>query len=139
MKIALPVWEGKISPVFDTASKLLVLQVEEKKEKYRFETQLHEKDLARRCSRIKNLDVDLLICGGISRQFYRMLTGAGVRVICWICGGAEDVLNAYMGGTLHHSKFLMPGWEWVKEESKTAESEQGHKDPEDIMKSRGGE
>ena len=133
MKIALPVWEGKISPVFDTASKLLVLQLEENKEKYRFETELHEKELARRCSRIKNLDVDLLICGGISRQFYSMLTGSGIHVICWICGVAEDVLNAYCGGTLHRSQFLMPGWEWVKEESGAMDSKRDKKKPKDIM------
>jgi predicted Fe-Mo cluster-binding NifX family protein len=127
MKIALPVWEGKISPVFDTASKLLVLQLEEKEEKYRFEAHLHENDLGKRCSRLKNLDVDLLICGGISRQFYRMLTGSGIRVICWICGVAEDVLGAYQDGTLHHSKFRMPGWEWVEEENRPTDS--GKKNP----------
>ena len=32
MKIAIPIWEGKVSPVFDTASRLLILHVEGNKE-----------------------------------------------------------------------------------------------------------
>ena len=116
MKLAIPIWEGKISPVFDTASKLLVLQVEDKKEKSRFEAFLDEQDIARKCVRIKGLGVDILICGAISRHLYRMLVAGGTNVIPWISGAAEDVLDAYMKGKLFHSKFLMPGCQWQQEE-----------------------
>ena len=42
MKIAISVWEGKISPVFDTAARLLVLEIEGKHEVSRFETYFDE-------------------------------------------------------------------------------------------------
>ena len=116
MKLAIPIWEGKVSPVFDTASKLLVLQMEDKKERSRFEAFLEEQDIARKCVRIKDLGVDILICGAISRHFYRMLVAGGTNVIPWISGPAEDVLDAYMKGNLNHSKFLMPGCHWQQEE-----------------------
>jgi predicted Fe-Mo cluster-binding NifX family protein len=114
MKIAIPIWEGKVSPVFDTASRLLILQVEDKNETSRFETFLDESDLTRRCLRIQALGVDTLICGAISGQFHRMLTADNVEIIPWISGVAEDVLKAYLDGKIFHSKFLMPGCHWQR-------------------------
>jgi predicted Fe-Mo cluster-binding NifX family protein len=116
MKTAIPIWDGKISPVFDTASKLLIIQVEDKKETSRFEAHLDDQNLSRRCSRIQDLGIDVLICGAISRPFYRMLVAGGVNVIPWISGPAEDVLDAWMNGTLLDSRFLMPGCNWQKKE-----------------------
>jgi len=116
MKTAIPIWDGKISPVFDTASKLLIIRVEDNKETTRFEAYLDEQNLSRRCSRIQGLGVDVLICGAISRPFYRMLVAGGIDVIPWISGPAEDVLDAWMTGTLFHSRFLMPGCNWQKKE-----------------------
>jgi predicted Fe-Mo cluster-binding NifX family protein len=114
MKTAIPIWDGKISPVFDTASKLLIIQFEDNKETSRFETNLDGQNLSWRCSRIHDLEVDVLICGAISRAFYRMLVAGGVDVIPWITGPAEDVLDAWINGTLFHSRFLMPGCNWQK-------------------------
>jgi len=109
MKIAIPVWEGKVSPVFDTASRLLVFDVEDAREIKRFQTSLDEKDLGRRCSRIKGLGIELLICGAISSQFRDMLMASGVKVISWISGQTEEVVKAYLNGKLCDPKFLMPG------------------------------
>jgi len=110
MKIAIPVWDGKVSPVFDTAARLLILHVEDSKEVSRIETYLDEKeDLARRCFRVQELDVDTLICGAISRHFQRILDAGGITVIPWISGATEEVLTAYLDGDLFHPRFLMPG------------------------------
>jgi predicted Fe-Mo cluster-binding NifX family protein len=109
MKLAIPVWEGRVSPVFDTASTLWVLQVEGKKETSRYETHLKEQDLSRRCVRIRGLGIDLLICGAISRHFQRMLTAEKIEVIPWISGSAEEVVEAFLNDALFHSRFLMPG------------------------------
>lgn len=114
MKIAIPVWEGKVSPVFDTACRLLVLQVKNRKETSRFETFLDEKELTRRCLRIQALGLDTLICGAISEHFYRMLVSDEIEIIPWISGPAEEVLEAYLNGELFNPRFLMPGSDWHK-------------------------
>jgi predicted Fe-Mo cluster-binding NifX family protein len=110
MKVAIPIWEDKISPVFDTASRLLVVEVEDKKESSRFETFLDVQDLSRRCVRIQGLGVDTLICGAISQPFLRWLRARGINIISGISGHPEDVLEAYLEGTLSESRFLMPGF-----------------------------
>ena len=48
MRIAISIWEDKISPVLDTASKLLVIDDKTQKESSRFEADLFEEDFAHR-------------------------------------------------------------------------------------------
>jgi predicted Fe-Mo cluster-binding NifX family protein len=114
-KVAIPVWEGRVSPVFDAASTLLVCQLRNKNEIARFETCLDEKLLTRRASRIEGLGIDTLICGAISRLFQNLLAASGIEVISWVSGTAEEVLKAYLEGTLAQSRFSMPGRPQVKE------------------------
>jgi len=109
MKIAIPIWYNRISPVFDTASRFLVIDVEDEKETHRFETTLHEQDLTQRCLRIQGLGIDILICGAISLPYSSMLMSLGINIIPEISGQAEDILKAYVQGNLFNSKFLMPG------------------------------
>jgi predicted Fe-Mo cluster-binding NifX family protein len=111
MKIAIPVWEDKVSPVLDTASRLLVVELEHQKEASRFETYLDEQDLSRRCIRIRRLGVDTLICGAISRGFSKILEASGIHIVPGISGHPEDVLDAYLNGNLFRSKFFMPGYQ----------------------------
>ena len=109
MRIAIPIWDDKISPVLDTASRFLIVDVEDQKEASRFETILDEQDLVRRCLRIRGMEVDTLICGAVSRPFFRMLMTPDIEIIPEISGHVEDVLKAYLQGNLFHPKFLMPG------------------------------
>ena len=102
MRIAVPIWEDRISPVLDTASRLLIIEMEDQKEASRFETILEEQDIPRRCLRIKGLGVNILICGAISRHFFSMLISSGMHIIPGISGHFE--------GMLDHDKFLMPGF-----------------------------
>jgi predicted Fe-Mo cluster-binding NifX family protein len=115
MKIAIPIWEDVISPVLDTASMLLIIEVDEKgREISRFQIYLDEQDLVRRCLRIQGLEPDILICGAISRPFLTMLDASGIDIIPEISGHTEEVLEAYMQGELFHSRFLMPGCKRVR-------------------------
>jgi predicted Fe-Mo cluster-binding NifX family protein len=109
MRIAISIWDDKISPVLDTASKLLIIDNDNQKESCRFEANLFEQDIYQRCSFIRKLDLDVLICGAVSRQFSEMLKANGVKIISGISGPAEDVLDAYLKGALLHSGFFMPG------------------------------
>ena len=110
MKLAIPVWENKVSPVLDTASRLLVVEPNEDGGMSRFEIFLDERDLSRRCLRIQGLGIDTLICGAVTRHFSEMLKASGVDIIPGISGQPDDVLDACFEGRLAHAKYLMPGW-----------------------------
>jgi predicted Fe-Mo cluster-binding NifX family protein len=109
MRIAISIWEDKISPLLDTASKLLIIENETPKESSRYEVYLLKQDISKKCRFIQSLNIDVLICGGVSRQFLEMLKASGIEVISGISGLARDVLEAYLQGTPLHSEFFMPG------------------------------
>lgn len=110
MKLAVPVWEDRISPVLDSATRLLILEVKEGGELSRSEIDLDEKDLARRCRRIQGLGVDAMICGAVTRRFSDMISASGVFLIRGVSGSPDEVLDACLAGRLDRSEFLMPGW-----------------------------
>ena len=109
MKIAIPVWGNRMSPVVDTSSRLRVVEVAGNQERGRSETELQTQDLSRRCIRIRNLGVNVLICGAITGHLVRLLRASGVEVIPGISGDPDEVLTAYLDGTLASPRFLMPG------------------------------
>lgn len=110
MRLAVPVWENRVSPVLDSASRLLILEVKEGGELYRSEIDLDEKDLSRRCRRIRKLGVDALICGAVTRRLSDMIRASGVFIIRGVSGSPGEVLDACLEGRLNRPEFLMPGW-----------------------------
>jgi predicted Fe-Mo cluster-binding NifX family protein len=109
MRIAIPIWGDKISPLLDTASILLIVEVGDEGEKSRYQLLLDEANISRRSLRIRNLEIDTLICGAVSRPFFRMLLSAGIEIIPEISGHPENILQAYLNGNIFHSRFMMPG------------------------------
>ncbi|MGB2808480.1 MAG: hypothetical protein WBC22_12115, partial [Sedimentisphaerales bacterium] len=67
MKLAIPIYNDNISNVFDFAHKLLLVDIENGKEANRSEVALENQLLPQRAGQLKNLGVDVLVCGAISR------------------------------------------------------------------------
>lgn len=110
MRLGLPVWETRISPVLDTATRLLVVEVKNRGELSRSEVYLDEKDVSRRCRTIRSVGVNVLICGAVTRRLSDMLKDSGIDIVPGVSGHPEEVLHAYLQGRLAHPRFLMPGW-----------------------------
>jgi predicted Fe-Mo cluster-binding NifX family protein len=109
MKVAIPVWQGNISSVFDFADKLSLAEIEGRTEKNRIEIALPNETIHQKAGRLKELDIDVLICGAISKRLAFLVMGAGIKVIPFVSGQINEVLIAYISGRLTDSRFLMPG------------------------------
>jgi len=109
MRIAIPIADDRVSPVFDVARRLLVVDAEQGAEAGRNEQALEEEPLALRARRVAELGVNVLICGAISRPLEAMLMAAGVEVIPQTCGRADEVLGTFLSGQLVGDVFVMPG------------------------------
>jgi len=109
MKIAIPVWNGNVSNVFDFAHRLLLLDIENDKEANRSEVALDSPTLPQRAGQLKSLGVDVLVCGAISRALACMITASGIEVLAFVTGRVDDVLQAYLTGQLLKPDFTMPG------------------------------
>jgi len=110
MKIAIPVWNGFVSSVFDFAHRLLLVDIENGREVNRSEVDLKAESLPQRAGSLKNLGVDVLICGAISRALADMIAASGVQVLPFVTGRVADVLQAYITGQLVQPQFAMPGF-----------------------------
>ena len=109
MKVAIPYWQGRVSPVFDVAGHLLVIEIVEGEELNRHQVNGSVGSPHMRAAQLSGLDVDVLICGAISWSMEAMVAQAGIEVISQICGEVECILGAFITGQLEQDTFRMPG------------------------------
>jgi predicted Fe-Mo cluster-binding NifX family protein len=110
MRVALPVRDGRISPVFDTARQLLVVDANQGKEQHRRLASLpRDPFLTKRPRVLRALKVDVLICGGISQTLAASLSRDRIALISWVAGSTESVLIAYLNRRLIDARWGMPG------------------------------
>ena len=109
MKVALSVWQGHVSSVFDFAHKLLIIELGKGNEKGRQEIVLVEQSGPGRVAVLKQLGVGVLICGAISRPLAEMINGSGIQVLPFVTGSTEQIMNAYKAGQLSRSQYTLPG------------------------------
>ena len=109
MKLALAVWNGRISPVFDASRHLDVLAIDNGQVVSRHEYEIETSDPFARAKRLADLGVETLICGAVSRPLAEMIGARGIRVIPFVAGETEEVLAAFLAGKLPSPSMAMPG------------------------------
>ena len=109
MRLAVAVWGSEVSPVFDFAHRIIVVQCDEPHEKERYQYEFPDESMSSRAERLRELGVNVLICGAISNPLAKMVRGLGIILIPWKCGLVEEVLIAYFSETLDNPRFWMPG------------------------------
>ncbi|MBW2049299.1 MAG: hypothetical protein JRJ09_12355 [Deltaproteobacteria bacterium] len=108
--VGIPVFQSRVSPVFDTCSTVLIIRFEQDQEIERGETYLDELSLTDRVNILQKLNVTVLICGGISDVLCNMIKNAGIWLISGIAGKADQVFDAFISGHLDEPRFHMPGY-----------------------------
>jgi predicted Fe-Mo cluster-binding NifX family protein len=109
MKMALSVWERRISPVFDTSRQLIVIEIENGKTPgRRRETLLDELPL-RKITQLREIGIEVLVCGAISKALADLIATSGITLIPFVAGEVEEVIRAFLAGGFPDPSFLMPG------------------------------
>lgn len=106
-RIAVAYWEARVSPLFDTTQKILVVDFMGRERIFQRIIEIDE--CGSRVSLLCGLKVDVLICGGISRIYFYQLASASIEVVSWVAGEIEEVLSAYSDDCLEQGRFIMPG------------------------------
>jgi len=109
MRIAIPVWEGRISPVFDTADQLLLVDEQDGCEKERRLVSLTGVAGPSRADRLRQMGVQVLLCGGITRPLWLGLTSGGITVIPNLFGEAGTIVSRYLAGEDLEDRFTLHG------------------------------
>ena len=66
MKLALTVWENRISPLFDCARTLLIVEIVEQRTTGKHVESFNYESPFSRATRLSDLGVKVLICGAVS-------------------------------------------------------------------------
>lgn len=109
VKVAVPVFRGCVSPVFDWAQLLVVVDYDGNKETSRREEDIGDLAPWFRPGRLVALGVGALLCGGISQALMEMLLLRGILVTAGLVGETDALLAAYFAGRLPAPEFAMPG------------------------------
>ena len=109
IRIAIPNFHHRVSPVLDTCTRLLIIDFEGQAEVDRREVVFDMYSSSERFEMVKKLNPDAIICCGISEGFDRMLKAAGIRVICGVVGDVQQVAEAFICNRLDAPCFRMPG------------------------------
>jgi predicted Fe-Mo cluster-binding NifX family protein len=111
LRIAIPVWEGRISPVLDVAERLLVVDVDAGQEISRSQERVGPGLLPQRVRRLRDLGVEVIICGTVSRPMANMLAAFGITVFPCMRGEVDNVLRSVVRNGIPDSRFFMPGYD----------------------------
>ncbi|MCK5098006.1 MAG: hypothetical protein KAR45_07870, partial [Desulfobacteraceae bacterium] len=109
MKVALTIWGNRISPVFDSARKLLIVEVNNNEvvsRQYELFNSEMDSNLA---ESLNGLGINVLICGAISRRFSDIIETSEIKLIPFITGHVDVVLESYMKNSRIVADFFMPG------------------------------
>jgi predicted Fe-Mo cluster-binding NifX family protein len=109
MKIALTVWENRISPVFDAATMILLAEIQNGGVLNRQFFPFNPAVSWRLGEMLKEMGVSVLICGAISKVPANTLNISGIKLIPFISGETEKILSAYAKGNPIIPAFSMPG------------------------------
>ncbi len=109
MKVALPILDGRIAPVFDWCRWIALVDTDEEGVENRAETDLAGIPPLLRADRLAELGADVLLCGGISPGLAQLVESHGIQVMPWVAGEVDEVLREFLAGRLPNERFMMPG------------------------------
>ena len=109
MKIAIPIFENRISPRFDCAPALVLYDITGQRAVGRKEISCEGWNDMERVSQLKGLGVDTLICGGLPSHLLGNLMNKGIKVIPWVAGSASVALDLFLRGRLDSGMVICRG------------------------------
>lgn len=106
--IAIPVMRGRVAPVLNWCSRLMIFPASPENGKAR-ELRIPELEAVARLQLLQAKGVSILICGALSADLDYCATQLGLRVIPGVSGEVDEVLQAYRQNRLDRPEFWLPG------------------------------
>jgi hypothetical protein len=114
MKIAIPEHQGRIAPVFDTCRRILVFAHVADSEEIVAQEDWSVVSRQGRVTRLKELSVDVLLCGAISCGIEDQIHGQGISLVAWLAGEVATILKVYREDRAMNPEYAMPGYARVQ-------------------------
>jgi len=106
MKIAIPAFDSKVSPRFDTSQELVLLEVIDGNVINQERQPLQTYSVSEKIRTLLEQGVDTLICGGIDRLSRQQLGFNRIEVYSWVTGEIEDAVSCFLRNGLNSGTIL---------------------------------
>lgn len=107
--VAITVWQGRISPVFDVAEEILLYRIPVSGAVTRMTVYLEEGSVYQKVDTLLLHKVTVLICGAMSRFAAGIISSHSIEVHSFRAGGVEDLIAGLSSGSIEAERFSMPG------------------------------
>lgn len=109
MKAAFTIWNERISPVFDVARQVLIVESEHSGLTYRETFALPVDSVLDKLAFLEQQNVDLLVCGAISLPLQCAVEARQIKVYPFCSGEVSELVDAWLMNRLAQKAFAMPG------------------------------
>jgi predicted Fe-Mo cluster-binding NifX family protein len=107
--LALTIWQNRISPVFDASQTVLIIEAEKGEEISRRKITIESCDPVSKAKELSENGIRELICGAISTPYAVALESREIRLIPFVSGDAQQVIETRLQGARLFPRFRMPG------------------------------
>lgn len=109
MRLAIATTRNRVSPLFDTARQLWVVELQGGAVVFQRHEPFEHDSFPEKVAALSRLGVQALVCGGISRDLAGMIESGGIQLHPFVRGDVGQVLEAWRQGALPSDAFRMPG------------------------------
>ena len=109
MLVAVPTFQGRVSPTFDFCHRVTFWQMEGMGFQKLADKKCRQADPFEKAVNLQAMGTDLLLCGAIGQVLEMNLEARGIRVLSGIAGEVREVLTAFTRGALDDPRFRIPG------------------------------
>jgi len=110
VRVAIPIFRSRVSPIFDSSTRVMLVDIEHNNEIERSEIYLDELSKTERVTILQKLKVKTIICSGISDMLQNMLQSEKINLVTGIAGEIDQVVAAFLSERLNEPQFHMPGF-----------------------------
>ena len=100
VKVAIPRMGESVAPCFEYCATMAIFTIVDGAVTDQIDFPLCSKDPFDRVRLLRDQEVDTIICGGVQDTYEDVLRTSGLRVISWVSGNVDDLLDLYLHGQL---------------------------------------
>lgn len=102
--IAIPVFQERISPLFDEARKFVLFEAGEGRIIQKSTVPMSGESSAMRVIRLREVGVTTIICGAVSGYLSGVIAEQGLILYSWQSGPVDEVIALYLSGGLKQAE-----------------------------------
>ncbi len=94
--IAMPVYQDRISPLMDVSDRFVIFEVDGGSVKQKLVIKLRAASETERLAKLRELGITTIISGAVSEYMARVILEKGIRLISWVNGPVDEIVELYL-------------------------------------------